>query len=178
MRSMSHSHGLAYDRVGLVFTVPERLILRFYHHDSTSLNKHRLDSFPSAPKPFHPTTLYTDTIPIPEHRSYQFQTCFTPPQPNMSTEQGKKALQGEWTFIKADQFQVDKRMVLVVEGPSCTIVDESKNMVSEYIDNVGKFAVFLRPGWCIDIKNSWAKFVEIENCRSTPNQSSWMCVIL
>jgi len=78
----------------------------------------------------------------------------------MSTENGKRALKGDWVEIGADQFQITEDVTMTFEGESCSAIDANGNKIFKYDQNDGHVIKDVDKGTRCDIMKAFVKFVK------------------
>jgi hypothetical protein len=73
-----------------------------------------------------------------------------------ATENGKKALEGKWMFVKADRFTIAETMTMTFEGESCYVKDGEGNKVMSLDDEKAEATVYA--GYQCHVMKAHVKF--------------------
>jgi hypothetical protein len=73
-----------------------------------------------------------------------------------ATENGKKALDGKWMFVKADRFTIIETMTMTFEGESCYVEDGEGDNVISLVDVKAERTVY--PGYQCHVMKAHIKF--------------------
>lgn len=76
----------------------------------------------------------------------------------MSSENGKKALEGEWVRIAGDQFDMSEDMIITFEGESCNITDGEGNPVYTFGIGDGRVTRNVLAGYRCYVMKAYVKF--------------------
>lgn len=73
-----------------------------------------------------------------------------------ATENGRKALDGNWVFVKADRLTIAETMKMTFEGESCYVKDKEGNKVMS-LDNE-KREEMVYDGYQCHVMKAYVKF--------------------
>lgn len=80
----------------------------------------------------------------------------------MSTENGKKALKGEWVRVGADQFTIEEDMTMTFQGESCYVVDSKENRVASFDQTSGRVSITVLTGYRCDVMKAHIMFEKLQ----------------
>jgi hypothetical protein len=76
----------------------------------------------------------------------------------MSTENGKKALNGERVWIPGDMFVIKEDMTMTFEGGSCNVKNSDGEFVYEVKTDDGNVELNVSKGYTCYVLMGWLKF--------------------
>jgi hypothetical protein len=80
----------------------------------------------------------------------------------MSTEAGKKAMNGEWVEVTIDRFEITQKMSMTFEGRSCNIEDEDGELVVALGAKDGNVTKEVQKGYLCYVMRAKVKFEKVE----------------